>query len=137
MCLFEKHGTCSYPVARDEYNYFLTTLNVYFKYNVTKVLNDAGYVPSNTEKYPLGGIISAIQNAFRATPSLECRKGAVKELHLCFYKDFKPRDCAETHSQNVIVSSRSSCPKYVSLPAYEPEARIFDFADSSGQYLSA
>ncbi|XP_008447208.1 ribonuclease 2-like [Cucumis melo] len=134
---WEKHGTCSYPVARDEYNYFLTTLNVYFKYNVTKVLNDAGYVPSNTEKYPLGGIISAIQNAFRATPSLECRKGAVKELHLCFYKDFKPRDCAETHSQNVIVSSRSSCPKYVSLPAYEPEARIFDFADSSGQYLSA
>ncbi|KAA0041985.1 ribonuclease 2-like [Cucumis melo var. makuwa] len=158
----EKHGTCSYPVARDEYNYFLTTLNVYFKYNVTKVLNDAGYVPSNTEKYPLGGIISAIQNAFRATPSLECRKGAVKELHLCFYKDFKefehfpvsmlndycigflkcslllqPRDCAETHSQNVIVSSRSSCPKYVSLPAYEPEARIFDFADSSGQHLSA
>lgn len=31
----EKHGTCSYPVARDEYSYFLTTLNVYFKYNVT------------------------------------------------------------------------------------------------------
>lgn len=31
----EKHGTCSSPVARDEYGYFLTTLNVYFKYNVT------------------------------------------------------------------------------------------------------
>lgn len=54
-----------------------------------KVLNDAGYVPSNTEKYPLGGIISAVENAFHATPSLECKKGAVEELHLCFYKDFK------------------------------------------------
>ena len=31
----EKHGTCSYPVIRDEYSYFLTTLNVFFKYNVT------------------------------------------------------------------------------------------------------
>lgn len=31
----EKHGTCSAPVTGDEYNYFLTTLNVYFKYNVT------------------------------------------------------------------------------------------------------
>ncbi|TYI74771.1 hypothetical protein E1A91_D07G227300v1 [Gossypium mustelinum] len=32
---WEKHGTCSSPVIRDEYSYFITTLNVYFKYNVT------------------------------------------------------------------------------------------------------
>lgn len=31
----EKHGTCSSSVVRDEYGYFLTALNVYFKYNVT------------------------------------------------------------------------------------------------------
>ncbi|KAK4492152.1 hypothetical protein RD792_002949 [Penstemon davidsonii] len=110
----EKHGTCSSSVTGDEYNYFLTTLNVYFKYNVTfptliehwsfhlmsnivgllamqEVLREAGYVPSNSEKYPLGGIISAIQNAFHATPELECSGDAVEELHLCFYKDFKVR----------------------------------------------
>ncbi|CAL9023064.1 unnamed protein product [Prunus brigantina] len=115
----EKHGTCSSPVARDEYNYFLTTLNVYFKYNVTKVLNEAGYVPSNTEKYPLGGIVSAIQNAFRTTPKLLCKKGALEELHLCFYKDFKPRDCAiGSASPNGRLYSSSSCPGYVSIPAY-------------------
>lgn len=56
-----------------------------------KVLNEAGYVPSNTEKYPLGGIVSAIQNAFHATPKLACRNGAVEELNICFYKDFKVR----------------------------------------------
>jgi hypothetical protein len=33
--LAEKHGTCSSPVVHDEYSYFSTTLNVYFKYNVT------------------------------------------------------------------------------------------------------
>ena len=54
-----------------------------------QILNEAGYVPSNTEKYPLGGIVSAIQNVFRATPRLVCKKGAVEELHLCFYKDFQ------------------------------------------------
>lgn len=53
-----------------------------------QVLIEAGYVPSNSEKYPLGGIISAIQNAFHATPEVECSGGAVEELHLCFYKDF-------------------------------------------------
>ncbi|RVW57146.1 putative ribonuclease H protein [Vitis vinifera] len=54
-----------------------------------RVLNEAGYVPSNSEKYPLGGIVSAIENAFHATPSLACSNGAVKELYLCFNKDFK------------------------------------------------
>lgn len=114
---WEKHGTCSSPVVQDEYGYFLTALNVYFKYNVTQVLIEAGYVPSNSEKYPLGGVISAIQNAFHATPEMQCRGGAVEELHLCFYKDFTPRDCAtEPHIESYVVTSRSSCPKYVSLP---------------------
>ncbi|PSR94985.1 Ribonuclease [Actinidia chinensis var. chinensis] len=115
----EKHGTCSFPVIRDEYEYFLTTLNVYFKYNVTKVLNEAGYVPSNSEKYPLGGVISAIQNAFHATPLLVCSNGAVEELRLCFYKDFKPRDCVIGSSiKDDMLYSKSSCPKYVSLPEF-------------------
>ncbi|XP_012084328.1 ribonuclease 2 [Jatropha curcas] len=115
---WEKHGTCSAPVVRDEYSYFLTTLNIYFKYNVTKVLNEVGYVPSNTEKYPLGGIVSAIENAFHATPFIVCSRGEVEELHLCFYKDFKPRDCVIGSIIQNIYSSRSSCPKYVSLPLY-------------------
>ncbi|KAJ4849358.1 Ribonuclease 2 [Turnera subulata] len=125
--MLKKHGTCSSPVVRDEYNYFLTALNVYFKYNITNVLLEAGYVPSNTEKYPLGGIISAIQNAFRATPSVACSNGAVGELYLCFYKDFKPRDC-EIGSiiQDDMNLSKSSCPKYVSLPAFSPSLALGD-----------
>lgn len=31
----EKHGPCSAPVVRDEYDYFVTALNLYFKHNVT------------------------------------------------------------------------------------------------------
>ncbi|KAK4338649.1 hypothetical protein RND71_043136 [Anisodus tanguticus] len=83
-----------------------------------EVLFEAGYVPSNSEKYPLGGIISAIQNAFHATPELICSGDAVEELRICFYKDFQPRDCA---SRSIINSGRvssGSCPRYVSLPAY-------------------
>lgn len=53
------------------------------------VLREAGYVASNSEKYPLGGIITAIQNAFHATPELECSGDALQELRICFYKDFK------------------------------------------------
>ncbi|KHN27253.1 ribonuclease 2-like [Glycine soja] len=114
---WEKHGTCSYPVFRNEYDYFVAVLNLYFKYNVTSVLNDAGYVPSNTEKYPLGGIISAIENAFHASPQIVCSKDSVEELRLCFYKDFQPRDCALGSDTKInMVTSKKSCPKYVSLP---------------------
>ncbi|KAK4483012.1 hypothetical protein RD792_010188 [Penstemon davidsonii] len=119
-CFSEKHGTCSSSVTGDEYNYFVTGLNVYFKYNVTEVLSEAGYVASNSEKYPLGGIISAIQNAFHATPEIECSGDAVQELRLCFYKDFKPRDCAGANAQSSSVNSKKSCPKYISLPEYVP-----------------
>ncbi|PKI55281.1 hypothetical protein CRG98_024297 [Punica granatum] len=118
----EKHGTCSSSVVGDEYNYFVTTLNVYFKYNVTRVLFDAGYVPSNTEKYPLGGIITEIQNAFHTTPEIACSNGAVQEIRLCFYKDFQPRDCAVTLPGMSV--SKSSCPKYVSLPAYTSRGKF-------------
>ncbi|CAN1236050.1 Ribonuclease 2, partial [Linum grandiflorum] len=84
-----------------------------------QVLFEAGYVPSNTEKYPVGGIISAIQNAFLETPELVCSKGALEEIHLCFDKSFKPRDCniGKTMRAGKYYSSSSSCPKYVSLPA--------------------
>nr|AFK35006.1 unknown [Lotus japonicus] len=115
---WEKHGTCSSPVFRNEYDYFLATLNIYFKYNVTTVLNEAGYVPSNTEKYPLGGIVSAIENAFHMSPLIICSKGSVEELRLCFYNDFKPRDCAVGQDIKTDMVSKGSCPKYVSLPEH-------------------
>ncbi|CAL1407922.1 unnamed protein product [Linum trigynum] len=69
--------------------------------------------------YPLGGIISAIQNAYHETPLLTCSKGALEEVHLCFYKNFQPRDCvASSTLQDSKYSSSSSCPEYVSLPAF-------------------
>ncbi|KAI3760312.1 hypothetical protein L1987_50706 [Smallanthus sonchifolius] len=104
----KKHGTCSSSVTGDEYNYFITTLNLYFKYNVTEVLFEAGYVPSNSEKYPSAGIISAIENAFHTNPQLVCLNGALEEVRLCLTKDFKFRECV----------AGSDCPEYVSLPEF-------------------
>jgi len=113
---WEKHGTCSSPVFHDEYSYFITTLNIYMKYNVTDVLYKAGYVASNSEKYPLGGIVTAIQNAFHVNPEVVCKKDAIDELRICFEKDFTPRDCVVSKG----LTSKKSCPKYVSLPEYTP-----------------
>ncbi|KAJ0547708.1 putative ribonuclease T(2) [Helianthus annuus] len=124
---WEKHGTCSSAVTGDEYSYFVTALNLYFKYNVTEVLFDAGYVPSNSEMYPSGGITAAIENAFHTTPQLVCLKGALEEVRLCLTKDFKFRDCV----------AASDCPEYVSLPEFasldatKPAGRLISGAESS------
>ncbi|KAG6418025.1 hypothetical protein SASPL_120223 [Salvia splendens] len=77
-----------------------------------EVLREAVYVASNCEKYPLGGIVSAIEKAYHATPALACSGDAVEELRLCFSKDFKFRDCG------VEIPPESSCPEYVSLPKF-------------------
>ncbi|KAG8044573.1 hypothetical protein GUJ93_ZPchr0069g33258 [Zizania palustris] len=87
----EKHGTCSSPVVKDELEYFSTTLDLYFKYNVMEMLTNGGIHISNVE-----------------------------ELRLCFNKDLKPRDCLTTTASNENVSKKNSCPRYITLPTYDP-----------------
>lgn len=76
-----------------------------------EVLREEGYVASNTEKYPVGGIISAIQNAFHATPEIQCKGDAVEELRLCFYKDFEVRSILFWYLCEVNVPSIFTFPK--------------------------
>ncbi|KAK1287285.1 Ribonuclease 2 [Acorus calamus] len=93
------------------------------RYNVTKILDDAGFRATNADKYPLGDIVSTITKAFGAPPSLSCSHGAVEELYLCFTKDFKPRDCANGLSTaHDPLNSRKSCPTYIRIPEYTPLA---------------
>lgn len=56
-----------------------------------KILLDAGFLPTNDNKYPLAGIIATIKQTFGASPLLVCKRGAVEELRICFYKDFTVR----------------------------------------------
>lgn len=83
-----------FPVLVLRYSFFQSLIECWsftFIYTVQEVLKAEGYVASNTEKYPLGGVITAIQNAFHTTPEIECSGDAIEELYLCFYKDFKVR----------------------------------------------
>ncbi|KAI0529373.1 hypothetical protein KFK09_001922 [Dendrobium nobile] len=119
---WEKHGTCSYPVILDEYSYFSVALDLYFKYNITKILSNEGILASNAETYSVEDIISAIKKAVGALPLLECRRGSLEELQLCFDKKFKPQDCylGSGIGTSSTFSSSKSCPRRISLPTYTP-----------------
>lgn len=114
---WEKHGTCAYPVIRDECGYFSTTLQLYSKYNILDILSAAGYSPDNGKEYPTRDLIAAIRKAVGATPLLVCSQGEVMELRICFYKNFKPRDCVIEDTQQMKLY-KSYCPQHVLLPQY-------------------
>ncbi|XP_065016677.1 ribonuclease 2-like [Musa acuminata AAA Group] len=97
-----------------------------------EVLNNAGILATNGEKYPLGDVVATIKRAFGATPLLVCKHGSLEELRLCFYKDYKPRDCVTgSDILNGMPHSRNSCPRYITLPTYTP----LGLADSSKMTL--
>nr|GMC59640.1 ribonuclease 2-like isoform X1 [Ipomoea batatas] len=106
----EKHGTCSYPVIKNEYEYFVNALDLYFKYNVTEILLNAGYVPSDTVEYPLEGITSAIKNVLGVTPIVKCNEDSpIKEIQICFIStSLELKECP--------TYAPSECPSRVKLP---------------------
>lgn len=117
---WEKHGTCSAPVVQDELQYFTLALELYFKYNVTEMLSSGGIQVSNGKEYALSDVIDTIKHAFGGSPQIVCKSGSVQELRLCFDKELKPRDCLTTSLTNGSVSKSKHCPRYITLPTYDP-----------------
>lgn len=53
------------------------------------MLDSAGFVVSNAASYPLKDVVAAIENSVGASPTVVCSKGAIKEIRICFYKNFE------------------------------------------------
>ncbi|XP_019188196.1 PREDICTED: ribonuclease 2-like [Ipomoea nil] len=106
---WDTHGKCASPVLSNQYEYFSTALMLYFKYNITEILLKAGYVPSNTVKYPLKDITSAIKNALGVTPIVKCNgHSPIREIQICFDKTLQIEECP--------TYAPSKCPSRVKLP---------------------
>lgn len=53
------------------------------------MLQSAGFIVASATSYPLKDVIAAIENSVGASPTVVCSKGAVKEIRICFYKNFE------------------------------------------------
>ncbi|CAM6091169.1 unnamed protein product [Calypogeia fissa] len=93
---WEKHGTCAYPTIPDEATYFIVGLNLRLKYDLLKILKDAGFVPSSSEMYQSSEMAAAIKSAVGGWPILTCWSKQVQEIWICFTKDLKIRDCGSS-----------------------------------------
>nr|GMD27050.1 ribonuclease 2-like isoform X2 [Ipomoea batatas] len=79
------------------------------EYNITEILLNAGYVPSDTVEYPLEGITSAIKNVLGVTPIVKCNEDSpIKEIQICFSTSLELKECP--------TYAPSECPSRVKLP---------------------
>lgn len=106
---WEKHGTCAYPTIPDEATYFTVGLNLHLRYDISKILNDAGFVPDSSKQYQTSAMVAAIKEAVGGSPVFTCKSKQINEIWICFTKDLKIRNCG---------SSSNSCPKTLLIPPF-------------------
>ncbi|CAO2196594.1 unnamed protein product [Urochloa humidicola] len=97
-----------------------------------EMLSNGGIQISNGKEYALSDVIDTIKHAFGGAPQIVCKKGSVEELRLCFDKELKPRDCLTTTLTNGNVSRTKHCPRYITLPTYDPLV----LANSTGKIMT-
>ena len=72
---WKKHGTCALEdkgIFDSEYTYFKLGLDWNNRYNVTRVLNEAGITPTNLRSYSKDAFHDVIKSAWGKAPNLEC-----------------------------------------------------------------
>ncbi|KAL2649858.1 hypothetical protein R1flu_017986 [Riccia fluitans] len=116
----EKHGTCSYPIIPDEGTYFSLGLNLNQKYDISKILSDAGFVPGNN-KYKTSEMKAAVADAVGGKPAFSCKGQLIDEIWVCLTKDLKVRDCG---------MAANSCGKTAEIPPFKARSDLED--DSEG-----
>lgn len=76
---WSRHGTCS---NMDQHSYFLAALELKARFNLTRILLDAGVVPSDDKQYCLRSIRDAVAAATGSAPMLECNRNGRNETQL-------------------------------------------------------
>ncbi|TVU37643.1 hypothetical protein EJB05_10968, partial [Eragrostis curvula] len=74
-----RHGTCS---GMDQHAYFRAALEFKARFNLTRILLDAGIVPSDEKEYFLSSIRDAVAEATGSAPNLECNRNERNETQL-------------------------------------------------------
>ena len=55
-----------------------------FLFCLQEILNSAGFLASNAEKYLLGDIVATVKKSVEASPQMVCKSGSVQELWIYF-----------------------------------------------------
>ncbi|XP_041461434.1 ribonuclease Oy-like [Lytechinus variegatus] len=98
---YEKHGTCAsdLPTFSSAKKYFRGTMDLYDRYNIKRILADGTNAvrPSDTIKYPLAYITTALRKGLGVDPAVYCvEKKKIQylwEVRMCFSKTLASVTC--------------------------------------------
>ena len=111
---WEKHGTCS---NMDQHAYFAAALRFKTRFNLTRILLDAGITPSDERTYFLSSIPDAVTEATGSKPSIGCNKGVSGEMQL-----FEMYQCVDRTGTRPVdcpgPMQGRKCTDRVQLPAF-------------------
>lgn len=110
---WEKHGTCS---NMDQHTYFAAALRFKARFNLTRILLDAGIAPSDDRTYFLSSIRDAIGEATGSAPSVACSRNADGETQLS--EVYQCVDRTGTRPVDCLVPVQGRCNDRVKFPAF-------------------
>eukprot|EP00878_Enallax_costatus_P008155 GHUV01008528.1.p1 GENE.GHUV01008528.1~~GHUV01008528.1.p1 ORF type:complete len:257 (+),score=19.75 GHUV01008528.1:468-1238(+) len=98
---WDKHGTCSAVNAGgsqqylEPHEYLEQVLKLHQQYDIQGALSTADITPSDRDAYDSDTILEALENAFKATAYIECKRGLLTEVTTCFDKNLELIDCPQ------------------------------------------
>ncbi|TVU37750.1 hypothetical protein EJB05_11083, partial [Eragrostis curvula] len=108
-----RHGTCS---GMDQHSYFLAALEYKARFNLTRILLDAGIVPSEERTYCLSRIRDAVAEATGSAPNLECNRNERNETQL--YQVYQCVGVDGRSPVRCLVAMDGGCTGMVKFPAF-------------------
>lgn len=119
-----KHGTCAalLPSLNSEHKYFQKGLDLQQKFNISKILEVAGILPSLTSSMKLDRLRKVIEGFTNKRTRLLCMEAKTKteqilaQIEICLDKTFSPIDCdASKYSVDTSLSSYQENPRFTRL----------------------
>ncbi|XP_075521136.1 ribonuclease 2-like, partial [Primulina tabacum] len=124
---WENHGTCSSAVTGNEYDYFVMALNMYYHYNVSEVLINAGYVASDFVSFsylnPEPQTLLAELNQRMAPQFGKLNKSLIDLVDQYSMVSFFPLDLRKESSIQYMLSQIDNCIQY----GEDADVKVKDF----------
>ncbi|XP_014300193.2 ribonuclease Oy-like [Microplitis demolitor] len=121
---WSKHGTCGITIDKlnSQYKYFKKTLELYDKYNMTKILDQANIHPGNnyTHKYIVEAVAKKIGKKIKINCHADLPYYFLSQVSICFDKSFNLTDCIQNDLYPL------SCPEILDL---ENKIEYLDFKE--------
>lgn len=121
-----KHGTCAITLdsINSELKYFQKGLELQKKFDLLRILSDAGIKPSDEATYEFTEFLNGLMKGLGARPTISCvyvkdtKTQYIAQIEFCISKDFDVIDCPTKHGGPLFFAPRATILRQPDRHAY-------------------